>query len=431
MQYEKAICANLYYKGKNPTIKNKTRIIYDEMGNPHEDKWSVNNKISSNFFGLAVDQLTGYLLGNGITFKDPETKKRLGTRKKPFDQQIIRLGKYAQIDGETYGFWNFDHVDIFRLTEFVPLLDEENGSLSAGIRFWQIAPDKPLRITLYDLNGYTDYIKRGGEETTLLRNPTPYKLKVSKSNFDGMEILYGENYPTFPIVPMRYNEDGDSALGEKRGLIDAVDSSLSNMSNNAESSNLVYWVINNAGGMDLRDDLRFINQATKFRVVHTDDNATALPHTLEAPYAGLQTTLDTQTRELYQQFRIFDSSAVTAGNQTATAIQASYIPLDLKADDFETQAIQFINGILDLAEIDDEPTFTRNQLINKQEEIQSVLLGADYLDEEYITKKILTVLGDADRADEILERKADNDLARFGMGNDGTDGGEENSDIND
>ena len=34
-----------------------------------------------------------------------------------------------------------------------------------------------------------------------------------------------------------------------------------------------------------------------------------------------------------------------------------------------------------------------------------VLQAAEYLDEEYVTTKILTLLGDADKASEVLKRK--------------------------
>ncbi len=133
-------------------------------------------------------------------------------------------------------------------------------------------------------------------------------------------------------------------------------------------------------------------------------------------------------KRLYQDFQAFDASAVVAGNQTATAIRASYVPLDLKCDKFERQVTEFIQGILALAGIDDEPTYTRNQITNKQEEMQTVLLAAQYLDEEYMTTKALTILGDADMAEDLLKRRAAEDLGRFTPPN---DGGEEQEDDED
>ena len=118
------------------------------------------------------------------------------------------------------------------------------------------------------------------------------------------------------------------------------------------------------------------------------------------------------TKKLYTDFQAFDASAVSAGNQTATAIKASYVPLDLKTDKFESWVSRCIKGILAIAGLDDEPTYTRNQIINKQEEAQTVLLGAEYYDAEYTTRKLLTINGDADQYDELMKRKAAEELDR-------------------
>lgn len=63
------------------------------------------------------------------------------------------------------------------MTEFVPLHDEEDGALKAGIRFCQIAPDKPLRMTLYELDGYTEYIRRKSKDIEV-KPKRMYKLAV-------------------------------------------------------------------------------------------------------------------------------------------------------------------------------------------------------------------------------------------------------------
>jgi hypothetical protein len=42
---------------------------------------------------------------------------------------------------------------------------------------------------------------------------------------------------------------------------------------------------------------------------------------------------------------------------------------------------------------------------NQSEMLEMVLQCAEYLDDEYIATKILTLLGDADKAQEVLKRK--------------------------
>lgn len=58
----------------------------------------------------------------------------------------------------------------------------------------------------------------------------------------------------------------------------------------------------------------------------------------------------------------------------------------MKTDKFESEVTRFIVEILRLAGIEDQPSYTRNQIINKSEETQNILLGAAYYDDEYITK---------------------------------------------
>lgn len=411
--YQMAVDAELYFNGENPTINRYEKIIYDMQGRAHRDMYTANHKIASSFFGFDVQQEVSYLLGNGVTFHGTATKDRLG---KKFDLEMVRAGKYALIAGVSFGFWNFDHLEVFKLREFVPLYDEENGALMAGIRFWQVADDKPLRATLYEVDGYTDYIQRSGEDMTVLKDKRTYILRMRTSAADGTEIYDGQNYPTFPIVPLKNGEDALSELTGKRNTIDALDLCTSNMVNNVDEGNLIYWVLTNCGGMDDMDDAKFLDAVRTTHVVHAggegDEGASAEPHTIEAPFNGTSATIDMLKRKLYEDFQAFDSSAVSAGNQTATAIAASYTPLDLKVDDFEASVTEFILGILELDGIDDEPSYTRSKIINRSEETQTILMGADYYDDEYITKKLLTILGDADQYDELMKRKQAEEMER-------------------
>ena len=401
--FRAAAAAQAYYDGENPTITSYEKVIFDAEGKAHKDMWTANHKIASSFFGMVVDQEVSYLLGNGIRFSDEHTLERLGD---DFELEVQDALEYARIAGAAYGFWNLDRLVVFRALEFLPLYDEETGALKAGIRFWQLAPEKPLRLTLYEPDGYTEYVRPAGEALTVLREKRAYKLNVRRSEADGEEIVDGENYAGLPIVPLYANKQRKSALTGRRNTIDALDLSRSNMVNNVDEGNLIYWVLTNCGGMDDLDDARFVERLKTLHVSHADGDAgaTATAQSIEAPFEGTKVTVDMLINQLYDDFQAFNAAAVTAANQSATAIQASYIPLDLKTDQIERQVTRFIGGILRLAGIDDEPTYERNQLINRQEETQNLIMQAQYLDEEYIRKKLLTINGDIDQYDEMVER---------------------------
>ena len=424
--YKTAVDAQLYYEGENPTITKYEKVIYDLQGRAHVDMYTANHKIKSSFFTRDVDQETGYLLGNGVTFNDTATKDKLGTQDIPFDQQVSYVAEYALIGGVGFGLWNLDHVDVFEITEFVPLYDEENGALMAGIRFWQVADDKPFRATLYELDGYTDYIQRRGEGMARLASKRKYREFVKKSVVDGARIYDGENYPGFPIIPLQNNKQCRSALCGKRNTLDAYDLVNSNMVNNIDEGNLIYWVLSNCGGMSDLDDVKFLDRLRTLHVVHADggEEGTITPQTIEAPVGGTIAGSDALKAQLYEDFQMFNAAAIVAGNQTATAIWATYEPLDLKTNKFERQVTKFINGILKLAGIKDKPSYTRDKIINKSEETQVVLMGAEYVTQEYITKKLLTIWGDADMVEDILKQQAAEDLGKFNSEADNNPGDE-------
>lgn len=402
-EYKDAQLAEQYYAGLNPTINKYEKLIYDSMGRAHIDMWTANHKIASSFFGFVVDQEVSYLLGNGVMFGDDKTKDKLGD---DFDLDMQDALEYARIGGSAFCFWNVDHVDVFRVTEFAPLKGQDTGLVMAGVRWWQIDAEKPLRFTLYEPDGFTEYIKRPNEDVMVYKPKRAYKLKVVRSQAEGEISVDGENYETLPIVPLYGDKSHKSALTGKRNTLDALDLSRSNMVNNVDEGNLIYWVLTNCGGMDDLDDAQFVERLKTLHVAHADGDAgaTATAQTVEAPFQGTQATIDMLLRQLYDDFQAFNVAAVSASNQSATAIRASYIPLDLKCDKIERQVTRCILGILKLAGIDDQPSYTRNQLINKSEETQTIIMQAQYFDEEYTRKKLLTINGDIDQLDEITKR---------------------------
>lgn len=411
-EYRNAVLAEQYYAGVNPTINAYEKIIYDAMGKAHVDMWTANHKIASQFFPFVIDQEVSYLLGNGVRFGNDGTKDRLGA---DFDQDVMDALEYARVGGTSFGFWNVDHVDVFKITEFAPLRGEETGALMAGVRFWQLDPQKPLRATLYEPDGFTEYIQRQGEEMDVLKEKRAYKLKVLRSEAEGEINVEGENYATFPIVPLYANKAHQSVLTGKRNTVDALDIACSGMVNNVDEGNLIYWVLTNCGGMDDLDDAKFVERLKTLHVAHADGDAgaNAEAKTVEAPFEGTEATINMLIKRLYDDFQAFNSAAVTATNQSATAIKASYVPLDLKCDKIERQVTRFILGILKLAGIDDKPSYTRNQLINRMEETQTIIMQAPYFDEDYIRKSLLTINGDIDQYEEISERVDEENRARF------------------
>ena len=400
--YKTALIANEYNAHRNVTIIRYQKLLYTMSGQTVPDIFSSNFKIPSKFFKRFITQEVQYLLGNGISFENDSTKEKLGDK---FDKQVQQLAKYALIGGVGFGFWNLDHLDIFKVTEFVPLYDEVTGSLRAGVRFWQIDEKKPLRATLYEEDGYTEYVwnKRRATKGEVLRDKRAYKISYGVSEADGIEIYDGRNYDGFPIVPLYANDDRQSELVGLREEIDAYDLIKSGFANTVDESSIVYWLIQNAEGMD---DVDITNFLQKIRTIHgavVDENgATAEPHTIDVPYESREALLERLRSDLYEDAMALDTKNIADGAVTATQIKASYELLNQKCDEFEYQILDFLDSILALAGIEDNPTFTRSNIINVSEMIQTVLQSASYLENDYVTEKVMTYLGDGDRVEEAI-----------------------------
>ena len=411
--YKTAQIADEYDRKQNRTIVQFQKLLYDATGRAIPDNVSANYKITSGFFNRFTTQQVQFLLGNGVTWEDEITKDYLG---QDFDQQLQVAAKASLGAGVSFGFYNYDHLEVFSALEYVPLYDEENGALMAGIRFWQVDAQKPLRATLYEIDGITEYIWEDGEGR-ILKEKRPYILTLISTGVDEAEIFSGENYPTFPIVPLWANPHRQSELVGLREQIDAYDLIKSGFCNTIDEASFIYWTINNAGGMDEIDLTDFVNRLKTIHAANMEDTgATAQANTLEAPHEGREALLDRLAKDMYADYMALNIDEIKGGANTATQIRAAYEPMNNKADQFEYCVLDFINGILQVAGVEDKPTFTRSYLINVQEEINTLLQAAQYLPDEYVTRKILTLLGDADKADEVLENLQADEYQRM-LGN--------------
>lgn len=409
--YKTAKIADDYDRKRNTTIVNYQKLLYDVTGRAVPDNISANYKITSGFFNRFTTQQVQFLLGNGVTWENEATKATLG---EDFDKKLQTIAKASLGAGVAFGFFNLDHLEVFNALEYAPLYDEENGALMAGVRFWQVDAKKPLRATLYEVDGYTDYMWEDGKGERL-HDKQKYILKTQTTAVDGTEIYDGENYPTFPIVPLWANPHRQSELVGIREQIDAYDLIKSGFCNTIDEASFIYWTINNAGGMDEIDLADFVQRLKTVHAANVEDTgATAQANTLEAPHEGREALLDRLAKDMYADYMALNIDEIKGGANTATQIRAAYEPMNNKADQFEYCIIDFLNGILQVAGLEDKPTFTRSYLINTQEEIATVLQASDYLSEDYVTRKILTLLGDADKADEIMKAIDEESMGRFG-----------------
>lgn len=415
-EYKIAVDADAYDKQQNTTILNYIKYMYNSMGDKVEDVTASNNKICSNFFHRLNTQRCNYLLGNGVTFTDHKvetinedgsktvtdtTKEKLGNK---FDTDLKQGAYKALIHKVNFGFWNYNRLVFFPITEFVPMWDEETSNLRSGIRFWQIAPDKPLMVVLYEEDGYTKY--RKDKDDAILTEVEPkrgYILTERKSAEGGVEDLEYTNYSSFPIVPLWGSNMHQSTLVGMKGQIDIYDLVKSGFANDLDDVAEIYWIISGGQGMTELDRAKFRRRLKFNHIAEVDEeNSSVTPHTQDIPYNARETFLNDIRNQIYEDFGGLDVHTISA-TSTNDHIDAAYQPLDDEVDDFEFQITEFIQSILDLMGIEDNPVFKRNRISNQQEQTTMVLSAAEYLDTETLLSKLPFIT--VDEVSEVMARK--------------------------
>lgn len=425
--YKTAVSADNYDRQKNETIYNYVRTIFTGTGSQVVDFTAANNKIASNFFHRLNTQRCMYSLGNGISFSDHKEKRvidgvemtvdltdeMLGN---DFDTALKDAGYKALIHGVSFGFWNFDKLYVFPLTEFVPLWDEETGALRAGIRFWQLDKDKPLTAILYEEDGYTKF--RGGRHSgkmnfTIVQEKRAYKQNYRYTEADGLEVISGENYGALPIVPLWGSKLHQSTLIGMQRAIDSYDLIRSGFANDLTDCAQIYWILSNCSGMTTAELARFRDRLKIEHIAVADtENSAVTPYTQDIPYQARQAYLDGIRAGIYEDFGGLDVHTIAAG-ATNDHIDAAYQPLDENADDFEYQIIKFVQQVLALMGIEDTPVFKRNRISNQMEQVQIVTMEAQWLDDETVLQKLPNIT--VDEIPGILQRKGLENQDRFNI----------------
>lgn len=426
-EYRIALDADEYEAERNVTVLNFMRWLYDGAGNKVEDFTAANNKIASNFFHKLTTQRVAYSLGNGISFSSrkrehvngkwitvDETKNTLGNT---FDNVLYKAAKYARIHGVSFLFWNLDHLQYFKMTEFCPLYDEENGALKAGFRFWSLDWSKrPVTVVVYEQDGYTKYRTRPGSTGLDIVEYEPkraYKQTIAHNEVDPDEIIGESNYSDIPIVPFWGSDNHQSDLVGMRSKIDVYDLVMSGFANDLEDCQEIFWIIGNGLGMETVDISQFRERLKLQHIAVMDTENTSLtPYKEEIPVTARATLTAAMRAQIYEDYGGLDVHTVAAG-ATNDHVDAAYQSMDEEADDFEYQIICAVQGILSIMGIDDVPLFQRNRISNKMEQTQMVMMAANYLDNETIIRKLPFMT--PDEVEDALARKLEQDQAAFAV----------------
>ena len=428
-EYNKMVEAEAYYDGENVNIMNLMSEIKSDNSNI---EMFARIRIPSGVFGRIVTQLVNRLWFNAVQLDTPpeesklieaartlikflpksistailkalniegkDNKKKLG---KNFDKIVKDIATNAAVHGVCYGFWNLNIIQMFSALNYLPLPDEETGSHKAGISFWQLAPDKPWRIRLFEIDGYTKFSRDEGKEVVLTEKKRTYKIKVRKDTL-GEQIIEGENYPGFPVLPMYANSKHRTELTTPiKAKIDLYDAILTSFGDDVMRTRLVYWVLKGySGDIDTLNELRSTIQ--RLGIIAPTDDTEAKPTMTEIPADGVLTILDRLESEIYRDAGVMNNKEIMGGSLTNVAIQTAQIGEKMKVSDMEWNGADFIDRLLILIGVENESITFKHETVSNDMEITQRLAMYTELDLE--TKLMIDPLFSPEMIKEILDR---------------------------
>lgn len=419
--YRNGAVSGLFYRGSDPDLEAIKKVVYDREGNAHIDTVSPNHKLTSNLYHLFINQLVSYELGNGVSFNNPEIKKALGGAE--FDYILQQILIYAANDGEAYGLVTDDGIIPLCCAckvngdepLFIPLKDEDDGEVKSGIRYWRLAEDKPLRVTLYEADGWTEYKEAEDGNLQIYREKMPYRVRRISNKIEGEIGIVSQKSGDFPIVFMKFINNQSSIVGNRAKLF-AYDVVLSGMVNCVDM-NTVYWTLRNAEGMSPQDDLNLVADMIYRRIIHTPEDVEVKKEEISTNHKAFSDVLGVLRQQLFTDFQAVDTESVSSRNVTTVEIKAAYENLNLKCDEIERYIASFIRGCLKVKGFDqNEPFhFKRPNNINELEYVTKIAGISAQIGDETALKLICEALGLIDEYEKILEKKEAQDMENFGL----------------
>lgn len=384
--YAKALTAEAYFKGENTNILSRKAEIKNLSDGETNFSFTLNlnkTKIPTNFFKRLVIQESGTLLNNGVQLgSDKEIKnaseRNINKMGMDFNSKNGIWGEKSKIHGKAYQMFNNGTTVIFSALEFMPLYDERSGEILAGVRFWQIDVDKPTYMTLYELDGYTEYKINSEKDAEIeeTQSKRGYIINVQKNNAQGEIDKSYDNYKSFPIVELKANEYGESELTRSlKEKIDCYDMIISDFGDIMHRIKGIQWVLEGFGGTfeEARTTLSMIEQLG-FAMTQ-EDGQKATPYPIEVPHGAVELALKALEKAIYDDYMGLNQDQITGGSLTNVAIRVAQDNLVKKVGRWKNQQVTpAIRRLLNFAGLgNDTIDFAYDLIVNDTENDTNIM----------------------------------------------------------
>ncbi|MFC6290656.1 phage portal protein [Levilactobacillus angrenensis] len=431
-QFDKSL---KYYFNKNDiTNRNNGESKLNESGK-NEPLRRADNRVSSNFHQLLVDQEAGYVATVPPTIDveddtlNDKIKDALGDN---FNLRLNQMVVDASNAGVAWLHYWIDDSGQFRYgivppDQVVPIYSSDLDRKLLALRrsYKQLDPDTGKYFKVHEY--WTD------KDVTVFKSTMPDygDLSLYSDRFTLYDVTSGDETGTgavlehqlrrIPFIAFPKNKYRRPELLKYKGLIDVYDNVYNGFVNDVDDIQQVVLILTNYGGEDLSSFMKALKEdhAIKMDSVGPGDKSGVDKLTIDIPVEARNTLLEVTKSDLFVEAQgINPTDFKEIGNASGTAIRALYGHLELKASItesyFRDALTELVRAILTWLKVSDadsrkiNQTWTRTAIQNDLEQAQIVAQLAQYTSDEAIAKGN-PIVDDPqqelqDRQDDIVKR---------------------------
>lgn len=382
----KSLTAERYYKNKND-ILTYDRKKDEDSENPLRN---ADNRISSNFHGLLVNQKASYMFTAPPLFDvgNKEVNKKITDL---LGDNYAKACKDLCINAANSGiawlhYWENSDTKEFEYgvvdsKQIIPIWSTNlNKKLLGVLRVYKDTDDDGNTYDIYEYwndEEYQAFRKKSADTIDLgleFYSMNPYFVGDS-SVAESTEVFKNE-FGRVPFIPFANNNLMTSDLDNVKPLIDVYDKVFSGFVNDLEDIQEIIFILTNYEGEDPKE---FLSQLKKYKTVKVNDSGAGdrsglQTLTIDIPIEAREKLLTMTRKAIFEQGQGVDPQQQDFGNASGVALKFLYSLLELKAGLTETEFKlgfgEFIRAICKYLNVECKSiiqTWTRTAITNDSE----------------------------------------------------------------
>lgn len=402
---------NYYFNKNDITNRNNGESKVNEHGKDNLLR-SADNRVSSNYHQLLVDQEAGYVstIPPTIDVEDDTLNSKIkDTLGDNFGLRMTQLVVDAANAGVSWLHYWIDDSNQFRYgivppDQVTPIYSNDLDKKLLAVRrtYQQLNPDdgKYYKVHEYWTNkDVTVYKSKSSNYSDLQAMDDRFtSVDISTGTGMGTSNVLNHNFGRIPFIPFPKNKYERPDLLKYKGLIDVYDNVYNGFVNDVDDVQEVILVLTNYGGEPLDEFRKSLKEdkAIKIDSVGTGDKSGVETLTIDIPTEARNSLLSITKSDIFIHGQGIDPTNFEANNATGVAIKMLYSHLELKASMtesyFRDSLNQLVRAILNWLHAPDadgrkiNQTWTRTAIQNDVEQAQIVAQVAQYTSDEAVAK---------------------------------------------